>query len=1380
MRLVQRVAHSATWGERIARHHQPTSAADFGPRLFRRFDAANAPGQWANTFAQRFVADEMPPSSSELTLAPHAPAQRQVSAARQGALGWSGGDSFSSPASSFGGPIDRFPSPASSFGGPIDRLADADASQSLIGDLMGSGWGVRSTRPDTLRRSAESAGPEPAPSSRASAAQAPASPAPIHRSPAPTAAPTAPAQRQSSEPIRRTPEAQPATPTQTPATINRQADAPAAPASDPAPAQSSTESASVGSTADSSPVQRSADSAASAPSATTSAAAESEDTPPIETAGTRPMTFFRGTPQSPLMRMGLSESSGSSDAPAAPATINRQPASGDLPVVRPARGSDEPSLSATASSSGAINRRAEQTPAMPSPQITSSNSTEHTSSSDAQSSVPAAPEIQREAIDTPAAVAAQPEATASDSARPEVQRQAAAESSAPVADSTIDRSASAAPTTAADTTSYSTVAQAPVQRSAAPTSITTAESAQVTAAPASVDSLPAASSATAQPTSASNASVIARSTNDEAAPVQRTAADTGSESSTSAGAEPESSAAELSAVDAGPAAQSATPMVGALAQRSPVIHRQPVQPARASSIDTVLPLATRLLQRYSAGSSQGTSGSMPLLRTFAPTTAAVMRSAAPLTSNAGPVQSPGTFAPTGTSSAGSTSVPPLVHRSPIVPLLPTATVQREPAIGTTASAATPAPRATAPALEWSALPLLQRLSSTHALPATPASSPAASGASVAAQVINRLALDQPGAAPMPLLRMHAPSIARTADAPAASAVMRTPGEASADRSSESSSDAPAGQNITNDDASLQGAGSGAQSAVESSGFGASSTPAIHRSAIVPSLTSAAFQPLTLLRVHVPDAPSMAQADAAPARSPLQRSSDTSGSATPSASPIMMRSAEQPSLASPFSSGGEQAGNEVSGASSAGSTSIPPLVHRSPIVPLLPTATVQREPASGAISAAAAGPRAAAPALEWSALPLLQRLNGTHALPATPAASASAPASGPAASGASVAAQVINRLALDQPGASPMPLLRMHAPLESPILSRESAPASAEAAGGVAQTATMESQATQPSVMSSLVRRSAILPPAPSFAAETGAVGAMASQAAQPGDGAVQRSPAAEYALPMLQRTSVQRFFGSRPGLRLPSLGGIQNSVNSLAGQAQGMVNQVTGLPGQLQGQAQGMIDQVTGMPNQLMGQAQGMINQVTGMPSQLMGQAQGMINQVTGMSSQLMGQAQGMIDQVTGMPSQLMGQAQGMIDQVTGMPNQLMGQAQGMINQVTGMPNQLMGRAQGMIDQVTGMPSQMQNTANNLMGGRATHLTLLRPTRGEAQSASMGDERNAESEARQAEQQSGGGAGASTKGEDGKHDKPDMEMLAQQVYARLRHRLLIDRERLGR
>ncbi|HEY0735810.1 MAG TPA: hypothetical protein VGD69_12940, partial [Herpetosiphonaceae bacterium] len=662
MRLVQRVAHSATWGERIARHHQPTSAADFGPRLFRRFDAANAPGQWANDFAQRFVADELPPSSSALTLAPHAPAQRQVSAARQGALGWSGGDRFSSPASSFGGQIDRF--------------ADADASQSLIGDLMGSGWGVQSARPDTLRRSAESAAPEPAPASRANAAQAPASSAPIHRSPAPTAAPTAPTQRQPGEPI------------------HRQADASAAPAGHPAPADSapaqpSAESASVDSIADSSPVQRSADSAASAPSATTSAAAASEDTPPIETAGTRPMTFFRGTPQSPLMRMGLSESSDGSNAPAAPATINRQPASGDLPVVRPARGSDEPSFAAPVTTSGAINRRADQPPTAPGPQVTSSNNIERTSPSDAQSSGLASPEIQREAIESPASVASQPEAAASDAAQPEVQRQAATENSAPVAESTIDRSEAAAPTTAADTTVASTVAQAPVQLSEAPTSSTTAESVQATAAPATVDSPPAVSSATAQPTSASSAGVIARSTSAAAAPVQRTAADTGSESSTPASAASASDAADTSAADAGPAAERDTPTISAPAQRSPVIHRQPVQPARVSSIDTVLPLATRLLQRYSAGSSQGTSGSMPLLRTFAPTTAAVMRSAAPVTSNTGAVQTPGTTTPTGTSSAGSTSLPPLVHRSPIVPLLPTAPVQREPALGSTASVATP-------------------------------------------------------------------------------------------------------------------------------------------------------------------------------------------------------------------------------------------------------------------------------------------------------------------------------------------------------------------------------------------------------------------------------------------------------------------------------------------------------------------------------------------------------------------------------------------------------------------------------------------------------------------------------------------------------------------
>ncbi|MBV9787867.1 MAG: hypothetical protein JOZ51_06825, partial [Chloroflexi bacterium] len=719
----------------------------------------------------------------------------------------------------------------------------------------------------------------------------------------------------------------------------------------------------------------------------------------------------------------------------------------------------------------------------------------------------------------------------------------------------------------------------------------------------------------------------------------------------------------------------------------------------------------------------------------------------------------------------------------------------------TASAATPAPRAATPALEWSALPLLQRLSADHALPATPTvSTPAPGGISVAARVINRMAIDQPGAAPMPLLRVHAPSTARAASegAPTSAALLRSPAAAAADSSAGISADSPVGQSFTPDDT---GTASFSEQAVPASAdFGGQSAPAIHRSAILPSLSSAAFQPLTLLRMHVPDAPSMAQADAPVGSSSLQRSPDAPNSTAPITSPVMMRAAEQPSISALASVSGDHTGGTPTRTSSPTSPSLPALVHRSPIVPLLPTATLQREPtASATASAVLPAPRAVTPALEWSALPLLQRLSTAHALPATPTASAAAPTSG-----TSVAAQVINRMAIDQPGATPMPLLRMHTPTDTPLLSREADPEVAASADGSAPGSASESSPAQPSLMSSLVRRSPILASAPSFASQADNAGSMVAPATETSSGIAQRSPA-DYALPMLQRTSVQRFFGGRPGLKLPSLGGIQNSVNSLAGQAQGMVGQVTNMPGQLMGQAQGMVNQVTGMPNQLMGQAQGMLDQVTGMPNQLMGQAQGMIDQVTGMPNQLMGQAQGMIDQVTGMPNQLMGQAQGMIDQVTGMPGQLMGQAQGMMNQVTGLPNQLMGQAQGMLDQVTGMPNQlmgqaqgmldqaggfpgqMQDAANNLLGARSSQLTLLRPVRSESQSAPVQDADEAQNEAAtgssgQAAAGGAGGAGGAGKqapGEGGKQGKPDIDMLAQQVYARLRHRLLIDRERLG-
>jgi uncharacterized protein YjbJ (UPF0337 family) len=1330
MRLVQRVTHSASWGERIARQHLPPSAADFGPRLFRRFDASHAPGQWADSFAQRFVAEELAPSSAALTLAPHAPAQRQLSAARQGAIGWSGGDPFATS-----------PSFAA---GSIARSADEYAGQSLISDLMSSGWGSDSGRSSTLRHFPEPAAPGSHSNVARSSSSAPA--APIHR--APDAQPAASIHRapdaQPAASIHRTPDAQPAAPIQRQPALNRQVDPPA-----------------------------SSDSGSPDTADATASSAASESAAPLPTAATRPMTFFRGTPQNPLMRMGLPETAGDSGDAADATSSQIQPPSGELPVVRPARG-EQASFSAPVSAE--IKRSAEQSPTL---KLTSSNTI--TSSSREAADTTAASEIRREVTATQSDTASP---AAADVSQPEMQRQAT--ESSPASSDSGAAPAAAAPSTVV-APAASAPALAPLQRSENASSAS--GQAENTPAPAAAEQHPA-----------SGADNIARSAVDT--PQAQRSAHTADDQ-----AQPDVPTGGETAADSSSAAPTA-------AQPAPPMQRQPMQPPRTASIDTVLPLANRLLQRYSSGSTQGTSGAMPLLRAFAPAPSGT-QSARPWNETASSEQVPGSNEPTSASSTSGSPSP--VQRSAIIPTLSAGDIQRAPA----ATPASPAPRAAAPALDWSALPLLQRLSAQHLLPSAAPTAHPAPAASVAAHTISRFALDAPTAG-MPLLRMQAASSGmRAADQPTTSgsrALMRTTGEA-ADHRPQIGPDNTTGPAAPADATGADSYESASSPVTDSPGV-VPQPAVIHRSAILPSLTGAAFQPLTLLRVHVPDAPSMAQADIAPSGALFQRMPDPAIGLDSSAAPIAMRVPEQIGLSSLVAGN-----NESIGGNALATINSPSPVQRSAIVPTLSVPDIQRAPAATPASPA---PRAAAPALDWSALPLLQRLSAQHLLPSAAPTAHPAPAT-------SVAAHTISRFALDAPTAG-MPLLRMQAPADMPLLSREPDTEAGEAIEQPAASTTGETPAAPVSLSSAMVRRSAILPSLPSIAAQESPLAAPQTEGRSEN---VQRSAAVDWnSLPALQGGNIQRFFGSRP--KMPLLGGLASQATGTIGQlrgqaqgmlgqvtglpdqlqnqAQGMINQVTGLPNQLMGQAQGMFDQVTGLPNQLMGQAQGMLDQVTGLPNQLMGQAQGMLDQVTGLPNQLMGQAQGMLDQVTGLPNQLMGQAHGMLDQVTGLPNQLMGQAQGMLDQVTGLPNQLMGQAQGMLDQVTGLPNQLmgqaqgmvgqvsglpgqlqgqaqgmldqasslpgqlQGAASNPMAGRGPDLTLLRPIRAESQSAALkSDSRNSETGAAgSAQAASGGSSGAQPKGADGKQAKPDIDMLAQQVYARLRHRLLIDRERLGR
>jgi ribosomal protein L30/L7E len=100
------------------------------------------------------------------------------------------------------------------------------------------------------------------------------------------------------------------------------------------------------------------------------------------------------------------------------------------------------------------------------------------------------------------------------------------------------------------------------------------------------------------------------------------------------------------------------------------------------------------------------------------------------------------------------------------------------------------------------------------------------------------------------------------------------------------------------------------------------------------------------------------------------------------------------------------------------------------------------------------------------------------------------------------------------------------------------------------------------------------------------------------------------------------------------------------------------------------------------------------------------------------------------------------------------------------------------------IPDTASESVESPAGGRpATELPLLKPTRPEQQAAPE-QSQSAAADGEAAPGSPGSTSGAATGATDpagaaGKQGKHDIEQLAQQVYARLRHRLLVDRERLG-
>ncbi|HEX6289748.1 MAG TPA: hypothetical protein VFZ66_11185 [Herpetosiphonaceae bacterium] len=1275
MRLVQRTAQIAGWGERIAAHNQPPRSASFGSRLFRRFEPTNSPGIWADSFAQRFAASELEPSNSELKLAPYAPAQRQVSAARQGALPWSSADPFAPAAA-----------PAAA---PIARMADTPAADPLLSDLMASGWQVQSPRSAPVQRSTEQPSYSSAPAPQPTGASPQAEPQ-IRRSTETTPPAATPAIQRSTEaaPPAATPAIQRSTevapPAATPA-IQRSTETPS-PDSAPASLQRQPSGEQPGASTPAAP------DAPASESADTSSAAPDASTPTIQTAATRSMTLFRGTPQNPLMRMGLSESAGEADEiPAAPSSAAPS-ASGELPVVRPARSNDNAAPPVSSPQSAQIARRADAPAATPQPSaqpdtrqdITSTSPADTAQSSSSAAESATQPDVQR-APDAPASSA--PSASDSVAADP-IQRTPDATPQSTAADP-IQRTPDATPQSVTadpiqrtpDTTPQSTAAATPDQPVIARLA---PDSADAPAASAAQDHAthvaPGDSGLPEQDSAASSAASIARATAD-APPVpivQRT---------------PGASAAPtLSNTGSGVDRGADGPGAEATSESAPVIRRQSSPSARDRAMNAVLPLAARLLQRYSTGNAQGSSAPMPLLRTYAlPGAITLMRATEQSSGSAAlPLVTPTEGTASSPPSTSHVAALPLLRRSAIVPALPQAPLQRAAMPGITSAptgspaATTPAsaPAASAvPALDWSALPLLQRLSLQHTLPAAPATStssppPAApTSHGIAARVLQRLALDgTPSAAPMPLLRMQTPVTP--------SAVMHT-----------------AAQSIGHgvESGSMVDSETAGEATSELTGFDAA--PTIRRSAIMPSLAGQSYRPLPLLRMHTPDAPTMAQtrADSADWSQPLY--DPAIGSATPPTSAAVMRSADQPGTAQ-FLPEMTPAEGTASSPPSTSHVAALPLLRRSPIVPALPQAPLQREAMPGITSGPTGSPAAttpasapaasAAPALDWSALPLLQRLSLQHALPVAPTPTSSPPPAAPTSHG--VAARVLQRLALDAtPGAAPMPLLRMQMP-HMPAFDSAAETGPASPGDSPTHESTPVLHVAAPSLASALVRRSAILPSVPGFAAPEQEFLPMAADTPEAGAGAFQQPASAVdmgSARPLLQRASLPALLSGQStmsSLGAPASGYFQRSASPLAPNQAGSESGTLGLP---------LLQRM-------------------------------------------------------------------LTDRHPG--------ADGEAGLFGGADHTLAS---------ADTPDQPSGASRQAPISRTTaDLALLKPARPDIQrTPEQGQGGEAEASAAQP---SGGSADAAAKGEAGKEAKHDIEKLARQVYARLRHRLLIDRERLGR
>lgn len=128
-RMALRSLQPAAWANQIVSRRRPAiKAASFGTQLLERFEQPNSVGIYAETFAERFLQEPLETEREEMTLAPYSPAQRQVSAARQGALEWPSGPPTA--------PLSRGPL----LGTPADTSEQTIASEQLLDDLRALGW----------------------------------------------------------------------------------------------------------------------------------------------------------------------------------------------------------------------------------------------------------------------------------------------------------------------------------------------------------------------------------------------------------------------------------------------------------------------------------------------------------------------------------------------------------------------------------------------------------------------------------------------------------------------------------------------------------------------------------------------------------------------------------------------------------------------------------------------------------------------------------------------------------------------------------------------------------------------------------------------------------------------------------------------------------------------------------------------------------------------------------------------------------------------------------------------------------------------------------------------------------------------------------------